>query len=94
MSHLKTLTRKVQEKDEEALKNNGFNLSISIVLMIPFYYPIGTITKSIINQCQIIGRILYRIITGNTETNSSPLTNFPFQNFPISDLPVHHYSIQ
>jgi len=32
MSHLKTMTRKVQEKDVEALKNNGLNLSISIVL--------------------------------------------------------------
>jgi len=52
MSHLKTMTRKVQEKDVEALKNNGLNLSISIVLMIRFY-SIGTINKSIINVGQI-----------------------------------------
>ena len=53
MSHLKTMTRKAREKDVEAHKNSGLNLSISIVLMIPFYYSIGTITKSIINVGQI-----------------------------------------
>jgi len=43
------MTRKAREKDVEALKNNGLNLSISIVLMIPFY-SIGTINVDQINE--------------------------------------------